>query len=161
MRLRYSLILSLAAMFALATAPFADTGLVALLNQAQENPPTGSPATGNGVVVINAAQTQFSYTVNYTGLLAGVTANHVHKAPVGVNGPVVYAINQNIGSFSGTLAGNFTFLATSTPAEMIASQNYFNIHTSQFPGGEIRGQILLEPTATRSTSWSRIKQLYR
>jgi hypothetical protein len=37
--------------------------------------------------------------------------------------------------------------------------NYINIHSTTFPGGEIRGQILATVPAEES-SWGAIKELY-
>lgn len=160
MRLRYFMGLALTAL-ALATSAHAQTNYVATMNGAQENPPVPSPAVGNGTATLNAAQTSFTFTVNYTGLLGTVAANHIHRGAVGVNGPVIFPINQNIGSTSGTLTGTWAIPA----AEVVNLNNgllYFNIHTAPtYGGGEIRGQILLGATPNNPQTWGRIKSLYR
>ncbi len=64
------------------------------------------------------------------------------------------AVNEtgfSIASFDQPLASLTT---NQTPAELvdeaIADRLYYNIHTSDFPGGEIRGQLLLQSDATTS-----------
>ena len=87
MRLRFSLVLACVASLALVGALGADTGFVANINSTQEVPVNASPAVGNAYCVLNNAQTQLSYTVNYTGLLGPRTASHFHgPASPGVSG---------------------------------------------------------------------------
>lgn len=160
MRLRYSLALALVALLAIAGSTSADTGLVAQLLGTNEVPANPSPAVGNGTFVINNAGTLCTFSINYTGLVAPVTANHIHKAPVGVNGPVIFPINQNIGSTSGVLSGSFAMTAAQV-SDMVGGLNYANIHTQAFPGGEIRGQLGLDATPNKATTWGKIKNLYR
>jgi hypothetical protein len=164
MRLRYSLALALVALLAIGGSAIADTGMVANMNGAQEVPANASPAVGNAIAVLNNAGTSLSFTVNYTGLVAPVTANHIHgPAPVGVNAGVIFPINQNIGSTSGVLAGtwNAPALTAVYVNYLLTGQTYFNIHTQSFPGGEIRGQILLDATPNKASTWGKIKNLYR
>ncbi|MBV9891280.1 MAG: CHRD domain-containing protein, partial [Rhizobacter sp.] len=95
-----------------------------------------------------------------------VTAAHIHASPTavpGTNAPVVWGFigtpfNDNnpndvvITPFAtgvgGTVSGkwdltegnNTTFAAQL--GNILAGTSYINFHTTQFPGGEIRGQIL-------------------
>ena len=111
------------------------------LNQAQETPPTGSPATGVGCVTLDTSTNQISWNVTFTGLLGAQTAGHIHQGAPGVAGGIIVAIpggSPSIGS------------AALTPAQVVqltAGNYYFNIHSTVFPGGEIRGQILPIPAA--------------
>jgi CHRD domain len=161
MRLRYSITLALVATIALAGSAIAATGLVATLSGAQEVGPNASPGIGNGIVVIDNAGTSLTYSVPFGGLVAPVTANHFHRAAFGVNGPVIFGIGQCIGLFSGTLAGTWPAMTPVQVSDMIAGLYYLNIHTTAFPGGEIRGQLFLDATKTNAATWGRIKQMYR
>jgi hypothetical protein len=48
------------------------------------------------------------------------------------------------GGSSGTLSGRGTFTLTQV-AQFAQNLGYVNVHSSQFPGGEIRGQLILIP----------------
>ncbi len=161
MRLRYATALA-AALLLLAPSAHATTGYSATLSGLQEVPADVSPATGFGAFVLDNTGTQLSYSVSYNGLLGPLTAAHIHNGAVGVNGPVVYGLNflPNVGTTSGTISG----VLAVTPLDvsnLAAGLYYVNIHTQVFPGGEIRGQIGLDATPSRPTSWGRMKSLYR
>jgi hypothetical protein len=46
-------------------------------------------------------------------------------------------------------------------AAIAAGKAYFNIHSSVYGGGEIRGFLLPRPVPTAPTTWGGIKALYR
>ncbi|MBE9004608.1 CHRD domain-containing protein [Fortiea sp. LEGE XX443] len=130
------------------------------LNGAQENPPISTPATGTatGTLTGDPGSWVFSYVVNYSGLQGVIAAPfaHIHVAPVGVNGPIVHDLDgANVppiaGSTSGTITGDWRFDDISRPLtdvlaqQLINGNTYFNIHTSLFPAGELRGQIQSVP----------------
>lgn len=91
--------------------------------------------------------------------IENVLMAHIHLAPAGVNGPVVVWLYPDApppqlieGRFQGVLAeGTFTAdnlvgpLAGESLADLIeeimAGNTYVNVHTTQNPGGEVRGQI--------------------
>lgn len=160
MRLRYAL--TLAALFVtMATHAIADTGFVVNLNGANERPsPVATPATGNGICVLNSAQTNLNYSISYSGLLANRSAAHFH-GPADANGTagVVFGI-AGAGPTSDVIAGDWAIDATNV-ARLMAEMLYVNIHSQAFPGGEIRGQVLLDATPTMAATWGRIKKLYR
>lgn len=110
------------------------------ITSAQEVPSNGSTATAYGRVFVNESAGTLTYTVVFSGLTSNQVASHIH-APgvVGVNGPVII----NLGAVGGT-SGTITGTANITPAQinlMRSHQTYINIHTTNFPGGEIRGQL--------------------
>ena len=134
----------LLAMLFLVSGANAATYFTGTLTQAQEVPPTGSAATGFGRVTLNDAETQITFSLTFSGLSSNQTASHIHgAAPPGANAPVIF----NIGS-QGTTSGTFTALtAAVTPAQVAdlkAGLWYFNIHSTNFPNGEIRGQITVD-----------------
>ena len=123
---------------------------------------------GIGDFVLNDAGTALSYDITLFGLdidglqtpnNANDNANrfHIHAAPAGSNGGIVYGmkdpnhdlddlvINPVTGRITGVwdgTEGNGTTLAAQL-VNLLSNGLYFNVHTPDFPGGEVRGQILL------------------
>ena len=113
------------------------------LDNLQEVPTNASAGRGFGRVVLNAAETEITASVYWEGLTSGTTAGHIHTpGGPGVNAPVRFNLNPATGVTRGSVV-NAVFAIT--PAEVLslrAGTMYFNIHTTNFPGGEIRGQIV-------------------
>ncbi len=111
------------------------------LNGRQEVPANNSPGSGTCFATLNAPETQVSVTCNYRNLTSNVVGAHIHdNGPVGVNGPIRFDFSFT-GGTTGAI-GPLTF--TTTPAQIAdlrSNKWYINIHTSNFPNGEIRGQI--------------------
>lgn len=122
----------------------------------QEVPPNASPGTGYAKITLDKENNTVRVVLTFQDLLGTQTAGHIH-------GPA--APGQNAGVLVGFPLGNFdqTFPITDTiEGHIQAGLTYVNIHSTVFPGGEIRGQILVqEPTAVEDTSWGRVKTLYR
>jgi CHRD domain len=131
------------------------------LSGTQEVPSFATPATGTGSVTLSGGPGAWvaNYTVTYSGLTGAIASPfaHIHNAPAGSNGGVVHDLDgANIapiaGSTSGTIVGDWRFNDASQPLtdtlanQMIAGNLYFNIHTTARQAGEIRGQIVPEPT---------------
>ncbi len=110
------------------------------LNSAQEVPPNASTATGTAQVTLDTVTRNVSVTGTYTGTTTSVTAAHIHGlAGPGVNAGVIVGLTPT-GGTSGTISGSGT-LSVANANGMLAGNTYINVHTSMFPGGEIRGQI--------------------
>ncbi len=108
------------------------------LSGAEEVPPVTTTATGTGVVVVDPDTLAMKATIVTAGI-AG-TAAHIHIAPPGVAGPIVFPLTE-----TATASGIWTTQATLTAnqlAELRAGNYYFNVHSAAYPNGEIRGQIL-------------------
>lgn len=137
------------------TALADDTNFETILSGDQEVPPVDTPAMGVGTFVLSEDQTMLSYEITFEGLVAPETAAHIHNAPVGVNGPVVF----NLGTGSPKV-GTWDIPAEMV-TELLAGNLYVNVHSEEFPGGEIRGQIeKVVSTPVDEGSWGRIKSLY-
>ncbi len=112
----------------------------ASLDGAQEVPPNGSIATGSGMFVIDPATNTLFYHIAYSGLSSAESAAHIHGyAPPGQNAGVVHplpATNPKIGAWA---------YPAGDEVSIMSGLSYANIHTGNFPGGEIRGQIIFEP----------------
>jgi hypothetical protein len=104
-----------------------------------EVPPNASTASGSGSFVYNVASRELNYSIGTSGLTA--TAAHIHQGAAGVNGPVVHALDHS----SVPMQGMWT-LSESEAGALANAGLYVNVHTAAFPGGEIRGQILVSGT---------------
>ena len=142
-----------------------------------EVPANNSPGTGTALVTIDAAASTMRVQTTFSGLLAGVTASHIHAATA-VAGAGTAGVATTLPPFpgfpSGVTAGTydqtFNMLLSSsynpayvtnnggTPAAAFAAlrtaisagRAYLNIHSTLFPGGEIRGFLNLCPTISVS-----------
>jgi hypothetical protein len=156
-----SLALAAALLVTVAGVGLAQTNFVVSMDGAQEVPPVPTPATGSGTGVLSADQTTFTLSYSFSGLIGTQTVQHIHIGPVGVGGGVVKDLPF------GSPVVNFVWSSTDatqplTPAlvaSLLAEGLYVNIHSTFRPGGEIRGQLLLEQVGTEPSSWSRIKSL--
>ncbi len=112
------------------------------LSGSQEFPPNASPAAGIGIVVLDDVADTIKIDLSWTGLTAPATAAHIQgPAPLGANAPVVFGFSGVPAATAGAIPEQ-TF--SITPTQIVALEGglyYFNVHDSNFPGGEIRGQI--------------------
>ena len=111
----------------------------ATLSGAQEVPPAATAATGQAEVMYNENTGKVSWKVTYSGLSAAPTAGHIHgPAAAGQNAGVVIPFASNL--TSQPITGETT-ITLAQYADLAAGLYYVNLHSSQFPGGEIRGQL--------------------
>jgi len=136
------------------------------LDGPSESPPNGSPGTGFTTVTMNASAITMRVQVQFQGLLAGTTAAHIHAPTASPNTGTAAPATQ-LPSFAGfplgvtsgsydqtfdmTLAsswnGSFVTNNGGTPTTAFSAflgfmqqeRTYLNVHSSQFPAGEIRG----------------------
>jgi hypothetical protein len=137
----------LAAAALLAAAPASATlyQLTASLDGAQETPPVATPATGSATVTFDDTTNLLSWTISFSGLLGTMTNAHFHgPAPVGVPAGVRVGIPFTAGVQADTLVGSAT-ISNAFATELLGGLWYINIHSSLYPGGEIRGQVVPEP----------------
>ncbi len=141
-------ILPLVLALAAADVARAQTIYTVSLNGTQEFPVNASPATGSGTFTLNLDNT-LSYNISYSGLLGDWSASHIHgPAGPGTNAGVIFPLNNNpIDTHSGTLSGITPALTASQLNALNGGLWYANIHsTPSFSGGEIRGQLVPEPS---------------
>jgi hypothetical protein len=116
-------------------------------------------AVGTATVAVDATNQEIAVTLNLFNFATGTTAGHIHVSPRGVAGPVVINFpipTGRLGDLPLTFrVGTAAFapqpaigIATMADAiqAIVGGNAYVNIHTSQFPAGEIRGQLTLAPT---------------
>jgi len=113
----------------------------------QETPANNSTATGTFVGTYNDVTDSLIYTITFSGLSSNVSAAHFHGfVPPGIAGPVIF-FPINPGFPTGVLAATFVDSVKLTQGQEDSLKMgliYFNIHTSNFPGGEIRAQLFLQ-----------------
>ena len=169
MRLRYA-VLAVVCSLALAAAAQAQTSYVGVLTGGTEVPPVVTPATGNCTVVLNVAQTALSVSIQFQNLQGAYTASHIHgPAPAGTNAGVKWGFVGVAAGwvFDGTLqSGTLTNFAiagvTATDVTNLNAGNFYvNIHSTLYPGGELRAQLGSAPVPTEKQTWSRVKAPYR
>lgn len=136
-----------------------------VLSGANEVPPNASPATGEATIVIDGDL--LTLTTSFSGLLAPTTVAHIHCCTAPTGG-VATQVPSFPGFPSGVTAGSYSqtfdlsLASTFNPSFVFGYPNletaklafltgladgtaYLNIHTSAFPGGEIRGSFSAVP----------------
>jgi hypothetical protein len=171
---RYAVLLAVALM--MGTYSLANAALIFYttnLSGANENPPNNSAGTGTATILLDTAAHTLRVVISFTGLSAGTTASHIHccsvapaNAGVATTTPTFagFPLGVTLGSYDNVL--NLTSASSWNPAfitanggttagaeaalvaGLAASQAYLNIHSSLFPGGEIRGFLALAPAPT-------------
>ena len=109
----------------------------ATLNGATEKPlPTPSTATGEFIGELDPTTRVLSYTVTYEGLTP--TAGHIHRVTGddGTGPPDIAFTN-----LASPIIGTTGELPQSKVDSMAAGQYYVNLHTTEYPKGEIRGDV--------------------
>lgn len=135
-------LLALAILSILAT-PLLGQTLGATLTGSQEVPPRAVPGFGNATVTFDATRTNLLITITVTNLGSPINNFHIHEAPAGVNGPIVVDIIALGGTFTnGTMTGTFPVSGNVAQRMLQNPSNFYvNVHTQQFPGGAVRGQL--------------------
>lgn len=167
-------------MSTLAIAPIGQAArFTAGLSGANENPANGSPGRGTATAELDTTAHTLKVTAAFTGLTAATTASHIHCciAPNGNAGVATatptfpgFPLGVTSGAYNATFdttqaaTWNAAFITANggTPAGaeaalaagIVAGQAYLNIHTTAFPGGEIRGFLTPEVIIPTLSEWS-------
>ena len=117
---------------------------VTLDGNLQQVPVNGSVGTGLGRLRLDTLASTLQVDLTYSGLGSNATNAHIHCcAAPGANGPVIIPFipaGFTIGATSGSFSSSFALTATQV-TNIQSGQSYINVHTVNFPGGEIRGNI--------------------
>ena len=131
-----------------------------------EVPAVSTAATGRFRATVDKASNTLHYEVSYSGLEGDVRQSHIHIGQRGVNGGITIWLCQTTFNVSpvastppcpqsGTVSGVISAADVIGPAgqgvaagefadvlaAIRAGVAYANVHSSKFPGGEIRGQL--------------------
>lgn len=127
---------------------------------AEETPPKDTPAQGQAIFRLSRDGSELHYTIIVANIQNPIMS-HIHLGPVGEAGPPVLWLYPSEpplqpqlipGQVEGVLgrgvatAANLVGPLAGQPLSALvdairAGNAYANVHTSQFPAGEIRGQI--------------------
>jgi len=109
---------------------------------------TMSPGTGSASLSLDDVANTLWLDMTYSGLLAPTTNAHIHCCALpGQNAGVIIPFIP-AGFVTGATSGAFQATFNLTPvqvAQVKSFRSYINVHTTQYPAGEIRGQITPEP----------------
>ena len=96
--------------------------------------------TAAGVAMLRIVGDSLISKVSVTGVEANdtLTASHIHRGAVGVNGPVRVFLASNLADFGITKT---TFLPDSMDVMVKTEPCYVNVHSRRNPPGKIRGPI--------------------
>jgi glucose/arabinose dehydrogenase/plastocyanin len=119
------------------------------LDGSSERPtPVVTPGIGSGILLL--AGNQLTVNISYRNLTTAASAAHIHgPASDSQTGGVLLDLGSlHGGSFStnGYFAGTTTLTADQL-GYLLEGRLYVNVHSSTYPGGEIRGQLLARSTA--------------
>jgi hypothetical protein len=140
-----------------------------------EAPPNASPGIGTATLILDDTAMTMSLSMQYSDLLAPASAAHLHcctgvplsgtaGVAVGLNGfPAAtsgsYSQVFNLAdasiynaAFFATAGGTVDAARTFLMNGITGGESYLNIHTSAFPGGEIRG-FLVPAAVPEPASW--------
>ncbi len=161
----------IAAMLFVAATSANATTYSASFSGAAENPANASAGTGFGT--LRVIGNSILVGIDFSGLGSGLADGHIHccSAPTGNAGVAIGFTNLPLGATSGrldylldlTLASSFraSYITASGGTvdlararlftALDAGQVYYNLHTVNFPGGEIRGNLTTVP---EPASWA-------
>ena len=144
----------------------------AILNGPSESPANASPGTGFATVTLDTVANTLTLNVSFSGLTGTTSASHIHAATttaftgtagVATTTPTFagFPLGVTSGTYSNTLdmtqassynpafvtanGGTTATAQAALFAAIQANKSYLNIHTTTFPGGEIRGFITAAP----------------
>jgi len=120
----------------LCLAPIANASIIEFtvsLSGAEEVAAGDPNGSGLAIFLIDDVALTIDWTITASDISA-ITGLHIHQADAGVNGPVVV-------DFGGQLTGSS--LLDPDLANVLADPTnfYVNLHTTEFPGGALRGQF--------------------
>ena len=161
-----------------AQATYAVPTFAGNLTGAHEVPPVTSLGTGLATVVLDPTAQTIQVNATFSGLTSNDVAAHIHCcAPLGTNAGVAttvpafpgFPLGVTSGTYSSvvfdltqptiynpafvTLEGGLLQAEAALIAGIENEMTYLNIHTGNFPGGEIRGQLEPVPEPTTLLLW--------
>ena len=120
-------------------APTAGRPLTATLTGANETGGGDLDGSGTARVTLNYGQSRLCFSIAVKGITPALAA-HVHDGDAGANGPVIIPLTAP--GADGTSRGCKTVTRSLLKGILTDPAGYYvNVHTGEFPGGAIRGQL--------------------
>ncbi|WP_341937620.1 CHRD domain-containing protein [Marinimicrobium sp. C2-29] len=113
------------------------------LSPGQEVPRVESSASGAGYATINTETG--GLRLNAWSMNMQATAAHIHEAGIGENGDVAIGLEENTEQVGLWQIPVNTGMEAETQALLLSGGHYLNMHSDEYPDGEIRGQIVSGP----------------
>jgi uncharacterized repeat protein (TIGR01451 family) len=129
----------------LETAP-TDQLFIFHLSGDQEVPPVPTSQRGGCMGRLDAGASELAIVCTHE--VAAPTMMHIHEGAAGVDGPIVF----DFGNPASPMVATWSGMTPADVANLAAGNLYVNIHTSAYPNGFIRGQIL--PRTVDSVSFA-------
>jgi len=111
-----------------------------------EVPPVTTSAKGTGQITVMPDRT-VSGSIKVSGLVP--TMAHIHEGAVGKNGPPIITLTQTANDSFAVPAG--ARLSDAQYTRFTTGELYVNVHSAQYPNGEIRAQLLRTDAAATPT----------
>jgi CHRD domain len=147
-----------------------DEILTAKLTSFSQVPSVLAASTGSFEAKVNPADQTITFTLSYANMSSNVVQAHIHFGASKTNGGVMVflcgGLSPNVCPASGSITGTLTaqdvsLLPVTNPDSVIpqgiqpmdfagmvkainAGKAYVNVHTVNFPNGELRGQIKVQ-----------------
>ncbi len=109
------------------------------LKGSNEVPPNSSTASGNTIATFNKDTKILTVVTSYSGMT--VTAGHIHKGAAGSTGDAVFPFTTTASPIMFTSSA----LNAGQETDLMANLYYVNLHSTAYPDGEIRGQLIKHP----------------
>ncbi len=124
----------------LLTANAGGTALRTVLTGEVEVPAGDPVGTGEAVVRVRRGQGQLCFTIEATNITLPAAAAHIHRGGAGEAGPIVVPLRAP--DAEGDASGCVN-VSRAIVSQILANRAlyYVNVHTSDFPGGAVRGQL--------------------
>ena len=125
----------------------ADNGGRPFLNQMTQEVTTtpvysGDPdGTGTALITVNRGQRTVCWEMTVANITLPATASHIHKAGVGVRGPIVISLSAP--DMTGSASGCSSDVDGDLLRDILENPElyYVNVHTADYPASAIRAQM--------------------
>jgi hypothetical protein len=124
-----------------ASATAASESFTVPLTGAQQVPAVMTSGKGTADITWDPSTRVVTWSISYSDLSSPVTMAHFHHGASGKNGSVVIWLTKRGSPVSSPIKGQAT-LSAHQARDFEAGAWYINVHTTDHPAGEIRGQVV-------------------